>query len=177
MKKVLLAGTALLGLAALASPAQAEVKLDLGGFFRGYAIFADNDESAADGAASLREFDFRRHTEIHFSGETTTDNGLTIGVHDELELGNETATTAVLSETNEAYMYVSGGWGRANFGSEDGAAYLLQVAAPSADSNVDGMRVYMQALNSDLWDDGDDTGTSAGIVLDYDHADSATRTA
>jgi hypothetical protein len=40
-----------------------------------------------------------------------------------------------------------------NFGSEDGAAYLLQVAAPSADSNIDGMRVYVSGLNPDVWDD------------------------
>lgn len=160
MKKVLLAGTAILGLAALASPAQAEVKLDLGGFFRGYAMFTDNDEPAG-AANSLREFDFRRHTEIHFSGETTTDNGLTIGVHNEIELGGA-------EDTNEAYMYASGGWGRVNFGSEDGAAYLLQVSAPSADSNVDGMRVYMQGLNTNLWDGGN---FDAGSVLGYDHAD------
>ncbi len=174
MKKVLLAGTALLGLAAFSAPAAAEVNLDIGGFFRGYGVFADNDETdtAAPGD-ELRDFDFRRDTEIHFSGETTTDNGLTLGFHYELDMGAEGSQidingdgdfldageiTAGGNTTDEAYMYVSSGWGRFNFGSEDGAAYLLQVAAPSADSNVDGMRVYIQALNFV----GD---------LGYDHAD------
>src|SRR5690606_29160443 len=85
------------------------------------------------------------------------------------------------NQLDEAYMYVSGGWGRVNFGSEDGAAYLLQVAAPSADSNVDGMRVYVQGLNPDVWDDNvvnaSFTGTGGGAaywnnlgVLGYDNA-------
>lgn len=162
MKKVLLAGTALLGLAAISTPAAAEVNLDLGGYFRGYGVYADNDEPAG---LSLREFDFRRDTEIHFSGETTTDGGLTLGVHYELAVGGPV-------DTDEAYLYFSGQFGRLNFGSEDGAAYLLQVAAPSADSNVDGMRVYIQGLETDLWDDNlINASVSAGTVLEYDHAD------
>lgn len=172
MKKVLLAGTALLGLAAVSSPAAAEVNLDLGGYFRGYGVYADNDEVGGVGVGDdLRQFDFRRDTEIHFSGETTTDNGLTLGFHYEQAIGGGV-------ETDEAYMYFSGQWGRVNFGSEDGAAYLLQVAAPSADSNVDGMRVYIQGLNSDLWGDQTLNGTVGGFgvpgvgeVLEYDHAD------
>lgn len=166
MKKVLLAGTALLGLAAVSSPAAAEVNLDLGGYFRGYGVYADNDEVGTAAAGDdLRQFDFRRDTEIHFSGETTTDNGLTLGFHYEQAIGGAV-------DTDEAYMYFSGGWGRVNFGSEDGAAYLLQVAAPSADSNVDGMRVYIQGLNSDGWNDNDfNDGDFAGEELEYDHAD------
>jgi len=172
MKKLLMAGTAIVGAAVLASPAKADLKLDLGGHFRGYALYSDQDETGTAGNSDdLRNFDFRRDFEVHFSGETTTDQGLTVGVHAELDLGSEDGFYEG-SQTNlqqspwannfdkapnqldEAYMYFSGGWGRVNFGSEDGAAYLLQVAAPSADSNVDGLRVYVQGLNMDVWDDG-----------------------
>jgi outer membrane protein OmpU len=146
MKKVLLAGTALVGAAFFAAPAQAELKLGLGGHFSGYAVYVDED----DGAAGAKDFGFRRNTEIHFTGETTLDNGLTVGVHVEQEIENGT-------QNNESYAYFSGGWGRVNFGNEDGAAYLLQVAAPSADSNVDGLRSTIQGFTSE-------------IVLDYDHA-------
>ncbi|HYD19446.1 MAG TPA: porin [Patescibacteria group bacterium] len=177
MKKILLAGTAIVGAAVLAAPAKADLKIDLGGHFRGYAVYSDQDEAdTAAGGDELDNFGFRRDMEVDFTGETTTDSGLTVGVHAELDLGNEgfdgthfvTPTDALNSgvsgagfgpetdgnQLDEAYLYFSGGWGRVNFGSEDGAAYLLQVAAPSADSNVDGMRVYVQALNSDVWDDG-----------------------
>lgn len=146
MKKVLLAGTALVGAALIASPAQAQLKLDLGGHFKGYGVYVDEDVEAADEA----NFEFRRNTELHFSGETTLDNGLTVGVHVEHEVEND-------ENDNEVYAYFSGGWGRVNFGSEDGAAYLLQVAAPSADSNVDGLRTFIQGFQSD-------------VDMDYDHA-------
>jgi hypothetical protein len=136
MKKLLLASTALLGFVAAATPAAAELNLDLGGHFRGYGVYNDND------GANVREFDFRRDTEVHFTGEATSDNGLTVGAHYEGFVGGDIAT-------DEAYAYFSGNWGRVNFGSEDGAAYLLQVAAPSADSNVDGLRVGVQSINAD----------------------------
>lgn len=165
MKKVLLAGTALLGVA-LATPAAAEINLDLGGHFRGYAVYSDNDETGGAGD-SLREFDFRRDSEVYISGETTLDNGLTVGFHTEQDIDAASTTT------DEVYAYFSGGWGRVNFGSEDGAAYLLQVAAPSADSNVDGLRTYIQALSNEAGVPAGAAGLlGAGTqVLDYDHAD------
>lgn len=159
MKKVLLAGTALVATALIASPAQAELKLDLGGHFSGYGVYVDEDEAAGTG---LDNFAFRRNTEIHFTGETTLDNGLTVGVHVEQEIENG-------NMNNESYVYFSGGWGRINFGNEDGVAYLLQVAAPSADSNVDGLRSTIQGFTL-----GNNNPTLPGgafnSALDYDHA-------
>lgn len=146
MKKVLLAGTALVGAALIASPAQAELKLGLGGHFSGYGVYINEDNDTG-----FDSFAFRRNTEIHFTGETTLDNGLTVGVHVEQEIENG-------NMNNESYAYFSGQWGRVNFGNEDGAAYLLQVAAPSADSNVDGLRVTIQGFQSDN-------------TLEYAHAD------
>jgi hypothetical protein len=198
MKRILLAGTALVGVAVAAAPAHADLKLDLGGYFRGYAVYTDNNESGSavvttgggtftTTGASLRKFGFRYDREIHFTGETTTDMGLTVGVHSELKLGNQGSAFNGFSEqgtptnqnfggqswTDETYAYFSGSWGRVNFGAEDGAAYLLQVAAPSADSNVDGLRPYIQAFNPDVWDDGVANGSFANqnIVLGYDNAD------
>ena len=146
MKK-LLCTAALAGLVAVAAaPAMAQgdqsaLKLDLGGYFRGYVTYASQDTAAG---TDERNIDILRDTEIHFTGETTLDNGLTVGVH------VETQTDMVDDNTDfvdESYMYVSGSWGRVNFGGEDGAAYLLQVAAPSADSNYDGIRQYIDAVN------------------------------
>lgn len=141
MKQLLLISTAIAGVALLSAPASAAVKLDLGGYFRGYGVYSDSDEVGGAGA-DLHKYDLRRENEIHVTGETTLDNGLTVGAHTEFKIGNDAGANSV----DETYAYFSGGWGRVNLGSEDGAAYLLQVGAPSADSNVDGMRVYIQAL-------------------------------
>lgn len=144
MKK-LLCTAAVAGLCAVAAaPAMAQgdqsaLELSLGGYFRGYVTYASQDTTAG---AEERHIDILRDTEVHFTGETTLDNGLTVGVHieSETDMGDT-------FNVDESYMYVSGSWGRVNFGGEDGAAYLLQVAAPSADSNYDGIRQYVDAVN------------------------------
>jgi outer membrane protein OmpU len=201
MKKLLLAGTAIAGVAMLSQPAHADLKLDLQGYFRGYANYTDSNTSSQKAGTvannKLTKFSFMRDNEVHFTGQTTLDNGLTVGVHNEIKLGNESqanGTTNFAAQqidlfnlpgddptlTDETYAYVQGEWGRVNLGSEDGAAYLLQVAAPSADSNIDGLRVYIQGFDEASWV-GNAAGTGlrgvAGIgggtnvELGYDNAD------
>jgi outer membrane protein OmpU len=162
MKK-LLSSVAVLGVAAMiASPAQAAeesaLKLDLAGHMKGYVTYVDQDEVAGTDARSV---DILRETEIHFTGETTLDNGLTVGAHIETDVDAGEDSTV-----DESYAYFSGSWGRVNFGEEDGAAYLLQVAAPSADSNIDGIRAFVQPFNTTILGQtfGDDSDG-----LDYDN--------
>jgi predicted porin len=180
MKK-LLCSAAVCGLALAANPAQAAngLTLELGGYFKGYGAFVDQDE--VDGS-EVNDFDIIRDTEVHFGGETTLDNGLTVGVHIEAgadgggttteeDFGGGTADLVTSRndsfDIDESYAYFSGGWGRVNFGDEDGAAYLLQVEAPSADSNIDGLRQYVQPVNYEVLS----TVTGLSSVtggLDYD---------
>lgn len=159
MKKLLLCGVAALAITA-AAPAKAEgIDLGLGGYFIGYGLYNDQDEAAG---TSLRSFDFRKETEVHFNGETTLDNGLTVGGHVELNADRATDADPALndeSRVEESYMYLSGGWGRVNFGEEDGAAYLLQVAAPSADDNIDGLRPDINAFDLSAMSTGNFAGT------------------
>lgn len=173
MKKLLL-GTAAVALGlALAVPAKAEgVSLDVSGHFKGYGVFGNQDNNYnAGGDASnenARTFDILRETELWFFGETTLDNGMTVGAHFELDVDGTEGGTAIDSiETDESYVYFSGSWGRVNFGREDGAAYLMQIAAPSADSNVDGLRQYVQPVNMQAL-----TGNAIGagnFAFDYDN--------
>lgn len=171
MKKLLLT-TALVGVAFVASPAMAEVELGLGGHMKGYVTWNDQDEANTAGAADARSFDILRETEVHFTGETTLDNGLTVGFHAEAEADGGNGF-----EVEESYAYFAGNWGRVNFGAEDGAAYLLQVAAPSADSNIDGIRQYVNPVNytgaagavaGDVAPDF--VNALAGVGIDYDQA-------
>ena len=143
MKKLMLSA-AVAALALSAAPAMAQdesgVKLNLGGQFKGYVNYANQDDV---GVNEIRSFDILRDTEVHFGGETTLDNGLTVGAQIEAR-----ADAGDGFELDESYAYFSGTWGRVNFGDEDGAAYLLQVAAPSADENIDGIRNFINPLNS-----------------------------
>lgn len=218
MKKLLL-GTAAVAMAATfaAAPASAQLKLGVAGHAKLYTSWLDQDTASDDldtviGAHSLsttdesegeRSFDILRETEIHFTGETTLDNGLTVGAHVEADVDG---TTGDNFTTEEAYAYFSGAWGRVNLGMEDGAAFLLQVAAPSADANIDGIRQLIDPVNpgilsapatsgastidnvslDDLFSGGsssalngmDGAGNTAGdhgtVLVDVDGSDSAT---
>lgn len=185
MKKLLI-GTAVVALGfGLSAPASAQVKLDLAGHFKGYGAWLSQDTSNDDPAAAgdqsedERSLSIIRETEVHFTGETTLDNGLTVGFHAEADVDGNGDNFV----QEEAYAYFSGAWGRVNFGREDGAAYLLQVAAPSADSNYDGIRQYVQPINYGIitragtateitFDDIFDNGLAASeLVLDVDGND------
>ena len=159
MKKLLLAGVAM-GSVALTAPAHANVELEVGGYFKGYGVVIDQDEVPG---SETNDFDFIRDTEIHIGGETTLDNGLTIGAHFEIEADGGDSSTI-----DESYVYFSGNWGRVNFGAEDGAGYLLQVAAPSADSNIDGIRQFVQPVNYSVLTAVGVAGTIGTQGIDYD---------
>jgi outer membrane protein OmpU len=146
MNKLML-GAAAVALTLAVSPAFAAddsgVKLGLGGYFKGYVNYSSEDDT--------RDVDFLRDTEVHFGGETTLDNGLTVGAHIEAGADGDDGF-----EVDESYVYFAGSWGRVNAGKEDGAAYLLQVAAPSADDNIDGIRSFIAP-----------TTLGTGIQTDY----------
>jgi len=119
--------------------ASAAVDLGLGGFFKGYVTFHDQDEAPG---SDTRTVDMIRETKVFFSGKTTLDNGLTVGVYMEAEADGGDGF-----EIGESQLYFSGNWGKFIYGAEDGAAQLLQVAAPAADSNVDGLRQTVNPIN------------------------------
>ena len=154
MKKILLCSAALVGVAFAAAPAMAQVDVTVGGHTKNYMGWADND-------GDDREFDMLRESEIHFNAEGTADNGLTYGFHVEAEADGQDSM-----DVEESYLYLASNMGRLNLGSEDGAAYLLQVAAPSADANIDGLRQYINPFTdiASIDYDNDATGTSEKVT-------------
>jgi len=139
MKKILLCSAAVAGVAFAAAPALAQVDVTVGGHTKNYLGYLSQDETVGNDEKS---FDMLRESELHFNAEGTADNGLTYGFHVETEVDAGDSSTV-----EESYLYLASSMGRVNLGSEDGAAYLLQVAAPSADSNIDGLRQYIQPVN------------------------------
>jgi len=135
MKKILLCSAALVGVAFAAAPAMAQVDVTVGGHTKNYMGFLSQDD------VDERKFDMLRESELHFNAEGTADNGLTYGFHVETEVDGSDSFAV-----EESYMYLASSMGRLNLGSEDGANYLLQVAAPSADANIDGLRQYIQPV-------------------------------
>lgn len=111
------------------------VSLGISGHAKMYANYA-----APSGAS--RTTDILRDVDMTFAGESTLANGLTVGA-----LVNADGDGGDGFAVEDSFVYVSGAWGRVSLGMEDGAAFMLQVAAPSADDNVDGMETFINAFN------------------------------
>lgn len=130
MKKVLLGTTALVAAGFVVGEAQAAdpVALSIGGYYAtAYGgNFSESDRSG-DGGANNQEHGLLQDVEVHFKGETTLDNGLTVGVRIELE-GQEQAGDQV----DETWAYISGSWGQLRVGDEDNVAANMAVSAPYA---------------------------------------------
>ena len=156
MKKLLLGSAAIAGLVLASAPAQAQMELTIGGHTKNYMGWLDQDTTAT---TEERNLDMQRETELHFNGESTLDNGLTFGFQIETEMDSDDDNNTI----EESYIYMSGTWGRLNAGSENGAAYLLQVSAPSADSNIDGIRAYINPVNYGITAFGGVPGWAGGV--------------
>jgi outer membrane protein OmpU len=117
MKNVLMASSAIVGAAALvASPAAAQ-ELELSGFQQFFASGGDADADASD-----RGFAFTTNTEIHVNGSIMADNGVTFGFRVEIE-----ADSGEDNNVDENSIWASGGFGKLEFGNNDGAEDSFMV--------------------------------------------------
>jgi hypothetical protein len=153
MKRILLGSTALAGAAAMAGAAQASdgVKLEVGGFFQTVyeGVF---DKKSGDHFGNHRNLDrFEHNAEVWFKGETTLDNGLTVGAHIELEGENAT------DQIDKSFVYWSGGFGRVQIGSQDGPIGGYCILPPGATANF-------SAFSPNAWGSNDPVGSNAACV-------------
>lgn len=117
MKNVLMASSAIVGAAALvASPAAAQ-ELKLSGFQQFFASGGDADFEDSD-----RGFAFSTNTEIHVVGSIMADNGVTFGFRVEIE-----ADSGEDNNVDENSIWASGGFGKLEFGNNDGAEDTFAV--------------------------------------------------
>jgi len=130
MKKLLSGTTALVAAGMLASGAQAAdpISIGVGGYFH-----AGVSTVSQDMDQNTRTYGFDREAEIIFSGSTTLDNGLSVGVNVQLEA--ETSGDQI----DESFMWISGAFGQVRGGSFDGAMNVMGVYAPSAAQGLYGV--------------------------------------
>ncbi len=145
MRQYLLGTTAIVvsGLAAGSTMAAQGVQLGIGGYYGAAAgLLLSQDSGSGDPGQHTRDVVFRQDVEVHFKGETTLDNGLTIGARIEME-GQQSD-----DQIDEVWAYFKGGWGEVRFGDQDDATEDLQYLIPSA-SNIFGVDTpYFEFSNS-----------------------------
>jgi predicted porin len=167
MKKLLMASTALAavalapgeGWAQAAPPAGPPIKLGLGGYFQFYGVAGEQSDNNGHPGASRHNFDFKREAEIWFLGQAKLDNGLIIGIDVQLE------AESCADQIDESYIWFQGGWGRLTLGSENSAAYLLSVGAPTVDANFDGQDPNYRLFSGVLGDPRAGGGAAVGAGI------------
>ena len=139
MRRILLGSTALAAIAVLGAPgvasAEEGLKLTLGGRYLaafGGLIGEDENLMPTDPNGQLRDYVVKQDVEIHFKGETTFDNGLTVGVRVELE-----GQTSAADQIDAVYAYFDTKWGELRFGDTLESLASLCYTVPSA-SNIFG---------------------------------------
>jgi len=129
--------TALVAAGLVVGQAQAAdpIKLTLGGFYGTAAGVEIGGNDASGSPSNNRQTGaFKQNVEIYFNGSTTLDNGLTAGVHVELE-GNNTPNRT----EDELFAYFKGGFGEFRFGDTGGALGKSCVVDPGAITNNFGL--------------------------------------
>ncbi len=143
MRKVLLGTTALVAGGMFAAGAvQAEemmadpISVGVGGYYRAAMGFVGGDDAAGEPMNNAHSTLLGQDVELTVSGETTLDNGMTVGLVIQIEGGeggsaNETAGPTL----DERWLYFKGGFGQIRIGAVESARQQFTNFAPHGASN------------------------------------------
>ena len=151
-KKLLLGSTALVGAFALTAPAFADIEVTLSGQVEFGSKIGDEDTNAGAGVSN-RGYFFFMDSETKIQAKGAADNGINYSAKVELE------TDADVQNLNadEAVLAFWGGFGRAEFGREDGAEDNMFVGGEDFQAGTGGI-------------DGDSTNLSLASINDSSDA-------
>lgn len=157
MKHVLLGSTALVagGLIASGAMAQDAVQLGITGFYQaamGGIPFEDGEIEH-----EVRNYSTETNGEIRFHGEATLDNGLTVGARIELEAFNSG------DQIDQAYAFISGGFGEVRLGDQLEALAQMCYLAPQAGSLFGADSPNFNFSNAGVLGYGATNGTCYGL--------------
>jgi hypothetical protein len=162
MRKILLATTALAGVALFASAAQAGMEVTVGGYNDFRAGFFSNDLTTAP----RRSNDFENEFQLEVEAKAKANNGMEYGVVASLWNGydytnapdgsgaptagnlDNTGTNSTGFRVHQAYGYVNGAWGQIRTGDEHGASDFGVYAPTSYDFGGQVNGAYSQFLTA-----------------------------
>jgi porin-like protein len=118
---------------------------------------ANIEAAAGAGGTDFDGIDIYTNAEIHFKPSVTLDNGIKIGIDVQLEAGSNTNGDQI----DEAYMDISGDFGKVLIGSENSVGYKMTVAAP----DVSGIFAQSSSLTAYVPYSGSISGVGVGADI------------
>lgn len=181
MKKVLMGTTALVAAGMMAGAAQAQeemmeepISLSLGGYYRAAIGSVSGNDGPGQPEANRHTIGIAQDSEVIISGRTTLDNGLTVGVHAQMEVvdgggngGIGGGSDAAAGAVDEAWLYFRDDFGQLRLGSVESARQEMTNFAPGGASNF-GVNTPFFTFASNSWlatyDDGIGNEDSAKLL-------------
>jgi predicted porin len=161
MKHLLLGTTALVAAGLMVGEAYAAdgVKLGIGGRYLGAAGgIIDEDDSTGESGDDRHDDVVKQDIEVYFTGETTLDNGLTVGARIELEGQNQDD-----DQVDATFAYLSGGFGEFRLGDTLEALGQMCYLVPTASAMFGADSPNFNFSNSGVNGDSATNGTCYGI--------------
>ena len=135
-KKLLLGSTALVGAIAMATPALADIEVTLSGQVEFGAKLDDTDGTSAD---EDRGYFFFMDSETKIEAEGAADNGVNYSGKVELEVDADGQGDSANTNADEVVLALWGGFGRIEFGREDGAEDIMYVGGEDFQAGTGGI--------------------------------------
>jgi len=164
MRYALLQTTALVAAGLVAGEAYAAgqgVKLGIAGRYEGAAGAMITEDSGSGGVedSHLDRGDvIKQDIEVHFNGEATLDNGVTVGAHISLE-----GQTDTIDQIDETYAYLKGGFGELRIGDDDDALASLCYLVPRGSNLFGADSPEFNFSNAGVFGYGATNGTCYGL--------------
>lgn len=151
--------------------ASERISLHLGGYSKWWITGQTNSRGYQQATnADFNSLDIKGDNEVHILGRTSLDNGLTVGIKTEIEAGGDTSQGTDLID--KAFVWIEGGFGKVELGTDYNAASLLHVAAPEAAGLWNGPPVGLMA-NNVVARPGAVSTMYSGNQTELDHDDNA----
>lgn len=159
----LLAGVIAFVAAIPASQAAEKIQLGLSGDYKQYFGYSDNNSS---GTGDFTGLDVKADSEIVFTGETTLDNGINMGVEVVLK-----AQSAGADQIDGTYLWNQGSHGRVEIGQMDNSAAVMHFIAPDVGFGLNDEDIADWVINPS----GGDTDSGFRSTFLYLGEDQATK--
>jgi len=149
MRKILLATTALIALTGAAQAAESPIQVTLGGYvdFRA-ALFHESENTSTYNSLhstprfSRRGGDFQTEYRLNIAAEGKAANGIQYGslisLYNGVGVGTDNQGTNTDVRMDQAYVWMSGAFGKVLMGDEHGASDLLVMAPTVGEGQIDG---------------------------------------
>jgi len=161
MRNALIGTSALIAvglLTAQGASASEKIKLGISGNYRVLGGFVNQDDGLTNDAVGSRSHGIGADGKINFSGATTLDSGIEVGVKLELEANGANGSERI----DESYIWIENTdvWGRIEMGDRDGAGNKMNTLAPFVfGAAIVGVQVIQLANTPSAAN-----GQSAGII-------------